>query len=110
MRPTLDVQLSGNLRTAQLTAQGRQLAQGQLDLALRQRLFGDRAALTLRVSDLLNTQQNRSEINTNTLTNTRYNKNESRVGWLGFTWYVGATKPGKKIEAAPQGGGGGFGG
>ena len=110
LRPTLDVQLSGNLRSAQLTAQGRQLAQGQLDLALRQRLFGDRAALTLRVSDLLNTQQNRSEINTNTLTNTRYNKDESRVGWLGFTWYVGATKPGKKIEAAPQGGGGGFGG
>ena len=110
LRPTLDVQLSGNLRSTQLTAQGRQLAQGQLDLALRQRLFGDRAALTLRVSDLLNTQQNRSQINTNTLTNTRYNKDESRVGWLGFTWYVGATKPGKKIEAAPQGGGGGFGG
>ena len=110
LRPTLDVQLSGNLRSAQITAQGRQLAQGQIDLALRQRLFSDRAALTLRVSDLLNTQQNRSEINTGTLTSTRYNKDESRVGWLGFTWYIGATKakPGK-IESAPQGGGG-FGG
>ena len=110
VRPTLDVQLSGNLRSAQLTAQGRQLAQGQIDLALRQRLFGDRAALTLRVSDLLNTQQNRSEIETDALRSYRYSKDESRVGWVGFTWYIGASKPGKKIEAAPQGGGGGFGG
>ena len=110
LRPTLDVQLSGNLRSASLTAQGRQLAQGQVDLALRQRLFSDRAALTLRVSDLLNTQQYRSEIETDALTSYRYAKDESRVGWLGFTWYIGASKakPGR-IEAAPQGGGG-FGG
>ncbi|WP_310391754.1 TonB-dependent receptor domain-containing protein [Hymenobacter sp.] len=109
VRPTLDVQLSGNLRSASLTAQGRQLPQGQVDLALRQRLFSDRAALTLRVSDLFNTLNYRSEIETDALRSYRYNKDESRVGWLGFTWYVGATKPGKKIEAAPQGGGG-FGG
>ena len=109
MRPTLDVQLSGNLRSASITAQGRQLAQGQMDVALRQRLFSDRAALTLRVSDVLNTLDFRSEIRTDALSSTRYNKDETRVGWLGFTWYIGATKPGKKIEAAPQGGGG-FGG
>ena len=110
LRPTLEVQLSGNLRSAQLTAQGRQLASGQLDLALRQRLFSDRAALTLRVADLLNTQQYRSVIETDALASYRYSKDESRVGWLGFTWYVGASKakPGR-IEAAPQGGGG-FGG
>ncbi|ALW85950.1 hypothetical protein AUC43_13095 [Hymenobacter sedentarius] len=110
IRPTLDVQLSGNLRSASLTAQGRQLAQGQMDIALRQRLFSDRAALTLRVSDLLNTQQYRSEIATDALSSYRYAKDESRVGWLGFTWYIGASKakPGR-IEAAPQGGGG-FGG
>ena len=110
IRPTLDVQLSGNVRSAQLTAQGRQLASGQIDLALRQRLFSDRAALTLRIDDLLNTQQFRNEIATDALSSTRYSKNESRVGWLGFTWYIGASKakPGR-IEAAPQGGGG-FGG
>ena len=110
LRPTLDVQLSGNLRSAQITAQGRQLPQGQIDLALRKRLFSDRAALTLRLADVLNTQQNRAEINTDALTSYRYNKDESRVGWLGFTWYIGASKakPGR-IESAPQGGGG-FGG
>ncbi|MBJ6109835.1 TonB-dependent receptor [Hymenobacter sp. BT523] len=110
LRPTLDVQLSGNVRSASLTAQGRQLAWGQMDIALRQRLFSDRAALTLRVSDVLNTSSYRTEIETDALTSTRYAKDETRVGWLGFTWYIGASKakPGR-IEAAPQGGGG-FGG
>ena len=110
LRPTLDVQLSGNLNSAQITAQGRQLPQGQLDLALRQRLFSDRAALTLRISDLLNTQQNRNEIQTDAITSYRYNKDETRVGWLGFTWYIGASKAKMgRIESAPSGGGG-FGG
>ena len=109
VRPTLDVQFSGNITSSVLTAQGRQLATGQLDLALRQRLFSDRAALTLRVSDLLNTNQYTRIIDTPTLQIRSYSKQETRVGWLGFTWYIGATKPGKKIEAAPQGGGG-FGG
>ena len=110
IRPTLDVQLSGNLRSAQITVQGRQLAQGQLDLALRQRLFADRASLTLRVSDVFNTLVQRNEIETETLRSYRSNKDETRVGWLGFTWYIGASKakPGR-IEAAPKGGGG-FGG
>ena len=107
---TLDLQVSGNLRSAEITAQGRQLPQGQFDLALRQRLFSDRAALTLRLSDVLNTQQKRSEVNTDALSSYRYLKDESRVAWIGFTWYIGASKakPGR-IESAPQGGGG-FGG
>ncbi|AIZ63747.1 hypothetical protein PK28_08645 [Hymenobacter sp. DG25B] len=109
VRPTLDVQLTGSWRSATLTAQGRQLAYGGLDLAVRQRLFQDRAALTLRVSDLFDTQVSRSEIDTETLQTTARYKNETRVGWLGFTWYIGATKPPKKIEQI-QSGGGGFGG
>ncbi|TYZ10570.1 TonB-dependent receptor [Hymenobacter lutimineralis] len=109
-RPTLDVQLTGSWRSATLTAQGRQLAYGGLEVALRQRMFQDRAALTLRVSDIFDTQVSRSEINTEDLTVRNRYKNETRVGWLGFTWYIGATKPPKKIESQPQGGGGGFGG
>ena len=109
-RPGLDVQLTGNVRSRVLTAQGRQLATGGLDLALRQRLFGERAALTLRVSDLLNTNVRRNEIATPELQTSLYNKQETRVGWLGFTWYIGATKAkAGRIDAAPSGGGG-FGG
>jgi len=109
-RPGLDVQLTGNVRSRVLTAQGRQLATGSLDLALRQRLFGERAALTLRVSDLLNTNVRRTEIATPELQTSLYSKQETRIGWLGFTWYIGATKAkAGRIEAAPSGGGG-FGG
>ncbi|MDO7877691.1 TonB-dependent receptor [Hymenobacter sp. ASUV-10] len=109
LTPKLDVQLTGSFRSNTLTAQGRQLATGGLDVALRQRLFQDRAALTLRVSDALNTQVREFEIDAPGLTARYYDKQETRVGWLGFTWYLGASKPAKRIEAAPQGGGG-FGG
>jgi ferric enterobactin receptor len=109
-RPGLDVQLTGNVRSRVLTVQGRQLATGSLDLALRQRLFGERAALTLRVSDLLNTNVRRTEIATPELQTSLYNKQETRIAWLGFTWYIGATKAkAGRIEAAPSSGGG-FGG
>ncbi|MGI4760346.1 MAG: outer membrane beta-barrel protein [Janthinobacterium lividum] len=109
-RPGLDVQLTGNIRSRVLTAQGQQLATGSLDLALRQRLFSERAALTLRVSDLLNTNVRRTEIATPELQTSLYNKQETRVAWLGFTWYIGATKAkAGRIEAAPSSGGG-FGG
>jgi ferric enterobactin receptor len=109
-RKGLDVQLTGNVRSTVLTAQGRQLPTGGLDLALRQRLFGDRAALTLRVSDLLNTQVRRTELATPELQTSLYSKYETRVAWLGFTWFVGATKAKEgRIESAPSSGGG-FGG
>jgi outer membrane receptor protein involved in Fe transport len=109
-RKGLDVQLTGTVRSTVLTAQGRQLPTGGLDIAVRQRLFSDRAALTLRVSDVLNTQVRRSELATPELQTSLYNKRETRVGWLGFTWYIGATKAkAGRIESGPSGGGG-FGG
>ncbi|UPL50576.1 TonB-dependent receptor domain-containing protein [Hymenobacter sublimis] len=108
--PKLDMQLTGNYRAAAVTAQGRVAPVGSVDVALRQRLFTDRAALTLRVSDIFNTQRNRSESFTENFRAEYYNKWESRVGYLGFSWYLGSNKPPKKIENQPQGGGGGFGG
>ncbi|SHM02702.1 TonB-dependent receptor domain-containing protein [Hymenobacter psychrotolerans] len=110
--PKLDVQLTGNYRAAAITSQGRIAPVGSVEIALRQRLLNDRAALTLRVSDIFNTQRNRTEVYAaeNDFQATYYNKWESRVGYLGFSWYLGSTKPPKKIESQPQGGGGGFGG
>lgn len=109
-RKGLDVQLTGTVRSTVLTAQGRQLPTGGLDIAVRQRLFQDRAALTLRVSDVLNTQVRRTELATPELQTSLYTKRETRVGWLGFTWFIGATKAkAGRIDSAP-GGGGGFGG
>jgi len=103
---TLDVQLTASYRSATLTGQGRQLPSGGIDVALRQRLFQDRAALTLRASDIFNTQVSNYDLDAPGLNATYRSKSETRVGWLGFTWYLGASKPGKRIESAPQGGGG----
>lgn len=108
--PKLDIQLTGNYRAAAVTAQGRIAPVGSMDIALRQRLFNDRGAVTFRVSDVFNTQRNRTETFTNDFRATYYNKWESRVAFLGFSWYMGSNKPPKKIENQPQGGGGGFGG
>ncbi|TGE08730.1 outer membrane beta-barrel family protein [Hymenobacter fodinae] len=108
--PKLDIQVTGNYRAAAVTAQGRISPVGSMDVAMRQRLFNDRGAVTLRVSDVFNTQRNRTEAYTEGFRATYYNKWESRVGYLGFTWYLGSNKPPKKIESQSQGGGGGFGG
>jgi outer membrane receptor protein involved in Fe transport len=108
--PKLDLQLTGNYRAAAVTAQGRISPVGSVDVAMRQRLFNDRGAITLRVSDIFNTQRNLTETYTEGFKATYYNKWESRVAYLGFSWYMGSNKPPKKIESQPQGGGGGFGG
>ncbi|SHI83868.1 Outer membrane receptor for ferrienterochelin and colicins [Hymenobacter daecheongensis DSM 21074] len=108
--PKLDVQLTGTYRAAVITPQGRLAPQGGLDVALRQRLFQERGALTLRVSDIFDTQRQRITAFGPGLEATYLNKYETRVAYLGFTWYFGLNKPPKKIESAPQGGGGGFGG
>jgi outer membrane receptor protein involved in Fe transport len=108
--PKLDLQLTGNYRAAAVTAQGRIAPVGSMDIAMRQRLFNDRGAVTFRVSDVFNTQRNRSESYTEGFRGTYYNKWESRVAYVGFSWYMGSNKPPKKIEGQPQGGGGGFGG
>jgi outer membrane receptor protein involved in Fe transport len=107
---TLAVQLSGHYRAPLVVPQGRLLAVYGVDVALRQRLFQDRTALTLRVSDLFNTRRQYTELAADGLTANFQTKYETRVGYLGFTWFIGTSKPASTIENQPQGDKGGFGG
>jgi outer membrane receptor protein involved in Fe transport len=107
---TLAVQLSSNYRAPLVVPQGRLLAVYGVDVALRQRLFGDRAALTLRVSDLFNTRRQYTQLAADGLTSDIRTKYETRVGYLGFTWFLGTNKPAGTIENQPKGDTGGFGG
>ncbi|OGX91033.1 outer membrane beta-barrel family protein [Hymenobacter coccineus] len=107
---TLAVQLSGNYRAPLVVPQGRLLAVYGVDVALRQRLLHDRAALTLRVSDLFNTRRQYTQLAADGLTADLQSKYETRVGYLGFTWFLGNNKPGGNIENQPKGDPGGFGG
>jgi outer membrane receptor protein involved in Fe transport len=107
---TLAAQLSGNYRAPLVVPQGRLLAVYGIDVALRQRLFQDRAALTLRVSDVFNTRRQYTQLAADGLTADFQTKYETRVGYLGFTWFLGNNKPTSTIENQPKGDSGGFGG
>ena len=107
---TLVVQLSGNYRAPLVVPQGRWSAVYGVDVALRQRLLHDRAALILRVSDLFNTRQQYTQLEATNLTADFRTKYETRVGYLGFTWFLGTNKPASTIDNQPRGDTGGFGG
>ena len=107
---TLAVQASGNYRAPLVVPQGRLLAVYGVDVALRQRLLRDRAALTLRVSDVFNTRRQYTQLAAEGLTTDLQTKYETRVGYLGFSWFLGTRKSDSTIENQPQGDSGGLGG
>jgi outer membrane receptor protein involved in Fe transport len=107
---TLAVQLSGDYRAPLVVPQGRLLAVYGVDVALRQRLFHDRAALTLRVSDIFNTRRQYTQLAAEGLATDLQTKYETRVGYLGLAWFLGAKKPDGAIENQPRGDTGGMGG
>ncbi len=107
---TLTVQLSGNYRAPLVVPQGRLLAVYGLDLAVRQRLFHDRAALTLRVSDIFNTRRQITQLQAPNLTTDLQTKYETRVGYLGLTWFFGGKKPASNLDNQPKDDTGGMGG
>ncbi|GAB2471080.1 hypothetical protein GCM10011375_38180 [Hymenobacter qilianensis] len=107
---TLAVQLSGTYRAPLVVPQGRLLAVYGIDVALRQRLFHNRAALTLRVSDVLNTRRQHTQLAAEGLTANFQTKYETRVAYLGFTWFLGTNKPASTVEQQPKADTGGMGG
>ncbi|MBX0293020.1 TonB-dependent receptor [Hymenobacter sp. HSC-4F20] len=107
---TLAVQLSGNYQAPLVVPQGRVLAVYGVDVALRQRLLHDRAALTLRVSDLFNTRRQYTQLAADGLATDLRTKYETRVGYLGFSWFLGTKKSDSTMEDQPQGDRGGIGG
>jgi outer membrane receptor protein involved in Fe transport len=107
---TLAVQLSGDYRAPLVVPQGRLLAVYGVDVALRQRLFGDRAALILRVSDVFNTRRQYTQLAAEGLASDLQTKYETRVGYLGFSWFLGAHKAASTMEDQPRGDTGGMGG
>jgi outer membrane receptor protein involved in Fe transport len=107
---TLAVQLSGNYQAPLVVPQGRLLAVYGVDVALRQRLFRDRAALTLRVSDVFNTRRQYTQLAADGLATDMLTKYETRVGYLGFSWFLGTKKAASTMEDQPQGDRGGIGG
>jgi len=102
------VQVSLNYRSPVVTAQGRRQTSFNVDAAAKYTcLPQDRGSLTLRVSDVFNTLRFNFNAYGNGLDAVSYNKRESRVGFLSFSYRFGrdgeAAKPRRKEE---QDGGG----
>jgi outer membrane receptor protein involved in Fe transport len=107
----LDVQVSLNYRSPVVTAQGRRQTSFNVDAAAKYTFLPqDRGTLTLRVSDVFNTLRFNFNAYSAGLDAVSYNKRESRVGFLNFSYRFGrdgeAAKPRRKEEK--EDGGGGF--
>ncbi|MVN75113.1 TonB-dependent receptor [Hymenobacter sp. HMF4947] len=106
----LDLQVSLNYRSPVVTAQGRRQTSFNVDAAAKYTFLPqDRGSLTLRVSDVFNTLRFNFNAYGNGLDAVSYNKRESRVGFLSFSYRFGrdgeAAKPRRKEEKEDNGGG-----
>ena len=104
----LDMQVSLNYRSPVVTAQGRRLTSFNTDLAAKYTCLPDgRGTLTLRVSDVFNTQQYNFLAYAPGLDSRSYNKRESRVAFLNFSYRFGrdgdAAKSRRKEEKEDSG-------
>jgi outer membrane receptor protein involved in Fe transport len=104
----LDVQVSLNYRSPVVTAQGRRQTSFNVDAAAKYTFLPqDRGTLTLRVSDMFNTLRYNFNAYGPGLDAVSYNKRESRVGFLNFSYRFGrdgeAAKP-RKEEKDMSGG------
>jgi outer membrane receptor protein involved in Fe transport len=105
----LDLQVSLNYRSPVVTAQGRRQTSFNVDAAAKYTcLPQDRGSITLRVSDVFNTLRFNFNAYGNGLESVSYNKRESRIGFLSFSYRFGrdgeAAKSRHKEEKEDNGG------
>jgi outer membrane receptor protein involved in Fe transport len=87
--PKLDVQLTGTYRSPSVSNQGRIAEQYFLDLALKKDVLKDRGSITLRVSDIFDTNQTGVVLTAPDVSMDILLKRESRIAFLGFSYRFG---------------------
>lgn len=95
------VQLTGNYNAPNIIAQGKIMASGGLDVAVKREFMKNRAAtLILSLSDILNTQQSRIMTGSpNSFIQYAITKPETRVLKVNFTYTFGKEKNGERKKA-----------
>jgi hypothetical protein len=102
-----DIQLAGNYRSATVTSQGTLKPIYSVDLALKKDILKDRGSLTLRVSDIFNTNQINVRAYGDGLFLDLTSKRESRIAFLAFVYRFGTDQPARprrRGEDAPASG------
>ncbi len=90
------IQINSNYRSARLTPQGENRSSFVLNMGFRQDLFDEKLSLILTVSDLLNTLNRKTDLNTPWLTQNVVSTRDSRIVYFGLTYHFGT--PAKKSK------------
>lgn len=98
--PNTMVQLSAIYTSARLTPQGKRYPSFVLNTGMRQDLFKKKVSVTLTVSDLLKSLEQKSELNTIYMNQTSVNRRDAQIVYLGISYRFGKTI--KKAEDKMQ--------
>lgn len=98
--PTTMVQLSANYRSARLTPQGKNYPAFVLNTGIRQDIFKKKVSIVLAISDVLKSQQQKSELNTSYLKQTSVRRADQPVIYIGVSYRFGKLikKPEEKLQ------------
>ncbi len=98
--PNTMVQVSAIYTSARLTPQGKRYPSFVLNAGMRQDLFKKKVSITLSVSDLLRSLQQKSELNTVYMNQTSINRRDAQIVYLGISYRFGKTikKPEDKMQ------------
>ena len=94
--PNTQLQLSCNYRSARQTAQGKFFPTFVMNMGARQDLFKKKLAVTLTLSDIFKTLQQKVTLNTGFFNQTAITSRDARVLYIGFSYRFGnnnAKKP-----------------
>jgi outer membrane receptor protein involved in Fe transport len=93
------LQMNASYNSRRLTAQGENLPSYVVNAGVRQELLDGQLAFVLTVADVFKTLKRTSELTTPLLNQTVINARDSRIVYIGFTYYFGSTGKKSKEES-----------
>ncbi len=100
--PNTQLQLSCNYRSARQTAQGQFFPTFVVNMGARQDLFKKKLAITLTLSDVFKTLQQKVTLNTAYFRQTAITSRDARVLYIGFSYRFGSSNAKKPVTEKMQ--------
>ena len=100
--PNTQLQLSCNYRSARQTAQGQFFPTFVINMGARQDLFKKKLAITLTLSDVFKTLQQKITLNTAYFHQTAITSRDARVLYIGFSYRFGSSNTKKPVAEKMQ--------
>jgi hypothetical protein len=104
----LSIQISGNYRAPIITPQGKMYATYSADIAVKKDFFKDKFSVSIRISDIFNTQKWENEAFGTGFSAYMYNKRQSQAAYLTLSYKInGGLKPKARKKSQDNGSNGG---